>query len=130
VFMLRFNAAGRPLDLLATHRAGCHDDGGGLSFGAKLVRALSTASRLASMSEPHRVRLIGSVTNRAFAGHWLHVWAPKALDFGRTLPAGGFMGKAWDAMLPDPELWCAALRVLVVAYFGVDASTSSRSVQT
>ena len=32
---------------------------------------------------------------------------------------GGFMGKAWDAMVPPPEIWAAALRVVKPGAWGV-----------
>ena len=40
---------------------------------------------------------------------------------GETYEAkgGGFMGKAWDAMVPPPEVWAAALRVVKPGAWGV-----------
>lgn len=40
---------------------------------------------------------------------------------GETYEAkgGGFMGKAWDAMVPPPEIWAAALRVVKPGAWGV-----------
>jgi site-specific DNA-methyltransferase (adenine-specific) len=109
--MLRFDLGGTPLEMRATHRAGDND---GSTFGCRpqLVRALSPASRLATVAKPHRVGLVIHAADGTDTGYWLHVWTP--LNSGSLkpiIPAGGFMGKGWDASLPDPEVWVEALRV-------------------
>jgi DNA modification methylase len=109
--MLRFDLGGRPLELRATYRTGqgttLHE------FGSpKLIRTLSAASRLASVAEPCRVSVIVPGTNGADSRYWFHLWMPSDIKVKSIIPRGGFMGKAWDAVLPDPEVWRECYRVM------------------
>lgn len=120
--VLRFDTSGRPLELRATRRARKHNARRAFG-GPALVRACAAASCLATVAEPCRVRLVCSRADGADSGYWLHVWIPKSVVFSKIVAAGGFMGKQWDATLPDPEAWRETMRVLkpgghVVAFGG------------
>ena len=108
--MLRFDLSGRPAELLATSRA-CERATIGHLGCSQLVRARAATSSLATVAEPHRVRVVCDAADRADSFH-ITVWLPKQSKINARIPRGGFMGKDWDATLPDPEVWRQALRVL------------------
>ena len=108
--MLRFDMRGRPIELVATHRAS-HLATIGEFGGAQLVRAFPAASGLASVAEAHRVRFISLAADGTHAIYWFHLWVPLGVDVKGIIPRGGFMGKDWDSTLPNPQVWSEALRV-------------------
>ena len=108
--MLRFDLRGRPVELLATHRAG-NLATVGLFDGAQLIRAFPAASGLASMSEPCRVRFVGLAADGTRSHYWFHLWVPLGVFIKNIIPRGGFMGKQWDATLPNPQVWRELYRV-------------------
>jgi site-specific DNA-methyltransferase (adenine-specific) len=76
-----------------------------LLSGAKLVRADAAASRLPSMLETRRIRVVDAMTNRALTFDLvLHP---------TTITSFGFMGKEWDGQKVafNVDLWKEALRV-------------------
>jgi site-specific DNA-methyltransferase (adenine-specific) len=109
--MLRFDLSGRPIELLPTHRAS-HLRTLGEFGGAELVRTFPTTGGLSSVAQPCRVRFIVPAADGAFALYWFHLWSPIKPITDKIIPRGGFMGKEWDATMPDPQVWREALRVL------------------
>lgn len=109
--MLRFDSRGTPVELVATSSAPDVGSIGQLG-GPQLVRACSAASRLSSMAKPCRIGFVVRKANGALTNHWFNLWLPKKSNIVVKLPSGGFMGKAWDATLPNPEVWRQAMRVL------------------
>ena len=110
-FMLRFDVRGGAVELFTTYRASQRDAGAEL-FRPKLVRAGEAASRLPSDFEAVRVRLVGFPTDGA-GSFYLHLWLRRGWvsKLNSIIPQGGFMGKSWDAVTPETEIWREALRV-------------------
>lgn len=108
--MLRFDLRGRPVELLATQRTD-HLRTIGNFDGAQLVRAFPAASGLSTVAEPYRVRFVIPTADGAYSFYWFHLWTPRDIDVKCIIPRGGFMGKSWDATLPDPQVWREMLRV-------------------
>ncbi|MBK7424788.1 MAG: site-specific DNA-methyltransferase [Propionivibrio sp.] len=109
--MLRFDLSGTPVELLATRRANELATFGQI-LGAQLVRAFPAASGLASKAEPRRVSFVSVAADGTRSNYWFHLWVPSSVDIASIIPRGGFMGKDWDSILPDPQIWREALRVL------------------
>jgi len=105
--VLRFDTGGAPRELGPAPSTS--DEVYGDTARPNLVRARSGAGRLATMAKPFRVCLIGALADGTDA--FFHLWLPFKLPVAK-LPRGGFMGKDWDAALPDPQTWAECLRVL------------------
>ena len=111
-FMLRFDLRGGAIELRATNRAS-QNAATSFLFSPKLVRTSATASSLSPEFEPVRVSFVSLTadgTNPLHFHLWLHKeWINK---LNKIIPRGGFMGKQWDATIPEVEAWREAYRVL------------------
>ena len=109
--MLRFDVRGTPVELLATYRANHLATLG--TFGCpQLIRACPTTRGLSSMAKAHRIRLVLPMTDGAYRTYWFHLWTPVIEKIESIIPQSGFMGKEWDASLPNPHVWRETMRVL------------------
>lgn len=124
ILMLRFDLRRRSVKLFATYRASQCDS---LSlFGRpKLIRASSAASCFSAPFEPIRVSLVFSAANGTNSAYF-HLWLRKDfwVKLKSILPQNGFMGKSWDASLPDPEMWRQLANHLYPGAFGMVFSSA------
>ena len=109
--MLAFDVGRNSLELLATDAAGkplCPCE----SFGPRLVRTGATAGGLPPELQSIRIGVVDGSADGAGALH-LHLVAPSNLwnDLIPIIARNGFMGKAWDADIPGPEVWRECYRV-------------------
>jgi hypothetical protein len=110
-FMLRFNLGRGAIELLPTYRA-TKQDAGSFTDRPQLIRTNPATGSLPPKFKPVRVSVVGTGTNGADTLYF-HLWLREDwhAKLDKSIPRGGFMGKAWDHGIPGEAFWREALRV-------------------
>lgn len=110
--MLRFDLTRRTIELFATHRAQEYISSSQLGC-PQLIRASATTSSLPAPFKPTRVRVVINTTDRTRSMYFHLILRENFWDeLESVLPQGGFMGKEWDACVPDVETWASISNLL------------------